>query len=360
MATQSHNSALLDLEPDTIIELYELDLGEEDGMYRFHPGKNDTVDIIFGGYSRTNAMGGPEWVDGHTYYALPIEADGFEVRGDGQLPRPKLIIANPQGIITDLIKRRSDLVGKSIIRKRVFLKFLDHANFPNNLNPFAVPDPSARFDDDIFKINRKVNEDKFQVEFELVSPLELEDIKVPARVMIANYCPWQYRGEGCLYGKRSDFENQKILMADNTEQSAENFFHLAGSCYGNLGLPVADENNKKFTDEDGYNLTLSFQGDYLKTSSYSVGDVVRIQNTSENLAKMETTDLQEEIANKPDAFYVCIQAATNKDPRYELAYWRRDQCAKTLKACKCRYVDYGTYRKGLPFGGFPSIEKYRF
>ena len=56
-----------------------------------------------------------------TYYAMPIEATNFEVRGDGQLPRPTLTIANPQGVITDAIKRRSDLVGNTIIRKRILL-----------------------------------------------------------------------------------------------------------------------------------------------------------------------------------------------------------------------------------------------
>ena len=45
MSNQSHNSSLLDLEPDTLIELYELDLGEQDGLYRFHPGKNNVKDI---------------------------------------------------------------------------------------------------------------------------------------------------------------------------------------------------------------------------------------------------------------------------------------------------------------------------
>ena len=107
MATQLHNSSLLDLEPDTIIELYELDLGEEDGLYRFHAGKNDIKDIVF---------------DSFTYYPLPIEATNFEVRGDGQLPRPKLTLANPQGAFTDVIKRRNDLIGNMIIRKRVYLK----------------------------------------------------------------------------------------------------------------------------------------------------------------------------------------------------------------------------------------------
>ena len=46
MATQAHNASLLDLEPDTIIELFELDLGEVDGIYRFHPGKNNLKDIV--------------------------------------------------------------------------------------------------------------------------------------------------------------------------------------------------------------------------------------------------------------------------------------------------------------------------
>ena len=72
MSTQSHNQSLLDLEPETIIELYELDLGEQDGVYRFHPGKNNTSDIIFGGYSeiKNNV---PVQYPGHTYFALPID-----------------------------------------------------------------------------------------------------------------------------------------------------------------------------------------------------------------------------------------------------------------------------------------------
>ena len=195
MSTQLHNSSLLDLEPDTIIELYEIDLGEEDGLYRFHAGKNDTKDIIF---------------DGFTYYSLPIEATDFEVRGDGQLPRPRLTLANPQGVFTDVVKRRNDLIGNTIIRKRVYLKFLDNENFPNNLNPYGIPDPDSRFDDDMFKINKKTNENKYYLEYELISPLELEEIKIPARIMIANYCPWRYRGIGCRYGQRSDYKNQTV------------------------------------------------------------------------------------------------------------------------------------------------------
>ena len=118
MATQAHNASILDLEPDTVIELYELDLGSSEGIYRFHPGKNDLKDIFL---SDDNGVL-------QTYYALPIQADGYEMKGDGSLPRPKILFANPQGIISDAIKNRNDLIGNLLTRKRIFLKFLDNEN----------------------------------------------------------------------------------------------------------------------------------------------------------------------------------------------------------------------------------------
>jgi len=417
MSSQSHNSALLDLEPDTLIELYELDLGEQDGLYRFHPGKNNLKNIML--RDKNGVL--------QTYFPIPIEASGFESRGDGQLPRPKMIIANPQGVITDAIKRRSDLVGNTVIRKRIFLKFLDNENFPNNFNPFAIPDPESRFDDDIFSINRKINENKYYIEFELVSPLELEDVKIPARNMIANYCGWQYRGAGCLYGKRDDFDNQSISMADGTSVSPSTFFENDNGL--NLGIPVADENNKKFNTSDGYNLTLNWVGDYEKNSvsvvvdgaqssgatsltvdalssaiakdrtvvfssgatfklneeaasgatslsgvlsgdvaddetgatKYVSGDTIKITSRVRNLSKENLSHTQEGSESAADLFFVCIsEVETSKDPRYEQEYWRADECGKNLTACKCRYFDNGEYKPGLPFGGFPSIERYRF
>ena len=65
MSTQSFNSALLDLVPDTIIELYEIDLGEQDGVFRFHPGIVSTQNLVF---------------EGHSYRSLPVDAEGFEKR----------------------------------------------------------------------------------------------------------------------------------------------------------------------------------------------------------------------------------------------------------------------------------------
>ena len=191
MATEAHNKAITDLLPDTLIELFEIQIGEGKGIKRFHPGKIVDKDIVLGG---------------HKYHCLPIEATGFESKGDGALPRPKLIIANPDGLISDIIKREDDMVGHTFKRIRIFLKFLDEVNFPERANPFGNSDPESRFDDDLYVFNRKISENKYFVEFELVSPLEVQNYKLPARIMIANYCPWKYRGIGCRYGARGDYD----------------------------------------------------------------------------------------------------------------------------------------------------------
>lgn len=190
MATEAHNKSITDLLPDTLIELFEVEVGGNIGSKKFHAGKIIDKDIVLGGV---------------TYYCLPIEATGFESKGDGTLPRPKLIISNPDGLITDLIKQEGDMVGNVFKRIRIFLKFIDEVNFPERVNPFGNSDPNSRFDDDLYIFNRKISENKYFIEFELVSPLEVENYKLPARIMVANYCPWKYRGIGCRYGSRDDY-----------------------------------------------------------------------------------------------------------------------------------------------------------
>lgn len=351
MSTQEHNSALLDLLPDTIIELFEVDLGEQDGIYRFHAGVISSDQLVFGG---------------KTYFTLPMEASGFERRGDGQLPRPIMTFANPEGIFSDILKSRKDLVGKTVARKRVFLKFLDSENFPNNFNPYAAPDPNARYQDEVYIINRKVQENKFFIEFELSSPLEMEEVKLPTRVMLSNYCPWKYRGIGCRYGQRPDFVNpEPTVHNDNitTAVKPSTLFVSGGNELGDLGIPIADNNDKMFWEDSGYGLTaITWRGDYDRTTSnYVIGDIVRIKSTIYNLAKLELADPDEDLIDEPDLFFVCIQnAPLNKDPRYEKEYWVQDQCSKLLNGCHLRYKFYGEYKRGLPFGGFPSIESFRF
>ena len=108
-------------------------------------------------------------------------------------------------------------------------------------------------------------------------------------------------------------------------------------------------------------LTGAVADDEVGTLKYVAGDVTRVKARFVNLAKEDITATDDDMGDLPDDFFVCIETvATSKDPRVTLASWRKDQCGKDLQACTCRFGLYGEYANGLPFGGFPSIEAYRF
>ena len=326
MSTQAHNQAITDLLPDTIIELYEVELGGADGIKRFHAGKLIEKDIILSEVLETDGSGSKTIKVPHTYYSIPFEVDGFESRGDGQLPRPKLTVANPKGVITDLIKRRDDIVGSLFKRIRIFLKYIDEENFPDGINPFATSDPSSRFDDDIYVFNRKITENKYLIEFELVSPLEMENAKLPARVMIANYCPWHYRGLGCRYGQRGNMKGPIALSKQGAsyfleEDAAE--FEADGSTVrgdeknlaANLGIAVADENDKEFIGAGGYDLgRLNWAYDYDHSGFTTVitGGLSNDEDTSINVGTTVKIDNVAGYTNKDEIQEIALDPATSR------------------------------------------------
>ncbi len=282
MSKEAHNKAITDLLPDTLIELYEVEAGPGMGIKRFHAGKIVDKNIIF---------------DGFSYPCLPIEADGFESKGDGTLPRPRLVVGNPDGIISDLIKRQDDMVGNKFKRIRIFLKFLDAVNFPESDNPFGTPDSDARFDDDIYIFNRKVSENKYYIEFELISPLEVENYKLPARLMIANYCPWRYRGIGCRYGQRYNDKGPETALKKQEDWGKKIFspeFFSPDRDVG--GVPMADENDKRFDDpNNGYGLSyLMWVGQY-EPEVFSTVTVSATVSTASNPTTVSVSTVPREI-----------------------------------------------------------------
>lgn len=186
------------LAPSAIIEMFEIDTAAVGGgIYRFHPGKNNLIaDLVW---------------QGNTYTAFPIEATGFEWNGRGQLPRPKLITSNVLGTISALVLANEDLIGCKVTRIRTLAKFLDAVNFPGGVNPTA--DPTAEFARDIYYVDRKGNESRDTVEFELAAALDLAGVALPRRQIIQNYCPWKYRGSECGYTGTSYFDINDTSVA---------------------------------------------------------------------------------------------------------------------------------------------------
>ncbi len=195
MMTSALSSEIQSLSPSAVIELFVLDASAIGGdVFRFHAG--------------TNALRGKLIWQAKEYLPFPVQVSGFEFSGTGQLPRPKIVVANLTGVMTTLLLELDDLLGAKFTRKRTLAKFLDGANSPSGSNPTA--DPTAEFADDIFFVDRKISENRDIVEFELASSFDLQGVKLPRRQIIQNICPWKYRGAECGYTGSSFFDANDI------------------------------------------------------------------------------------------------------------------------------------------------------
>ena len=180
-------SELQSLTPSSLIELYELELNPAlqgtNFKYFFHAGCNELNQSII-------------WQN-ISYDKYPIKAEGFDFSGSGQLPRPTLTISNLFGFVSGLIidtnkvTRKNDLAGAKFIRRRTLASSLDNANFANGVNPFGTPN-SNELPQEIFFIDRKMQENRAVVSFECVSSLELQGVRAPKRIVTRK----DFRGVG--------------------------------------------------------------------------------------------------------------------------------------------------------------------
>lgn len=206
-------SELQKINPSSIIELFELEtfanIHGSNFTYRFHAGTNalsNNGDIIW---------------DANTYTAFPIEVDGFEYNGRGQLPRPTIKVSNLFSSITAILLNvnettaGNDLAGAKLTRIRTLVRYIDAANFTGSTNPYGTPDTTAKFPDEIFYVTRKVAETRDVVEFELSAAFDLTGVRAPKRQCIANLCPWVYRSAECSYTGTDYFDEGDQSVTDS-------------------------------------------------------------------------------------------------------------------------------------------------
>lgn len=197
-------SDLQAIAPSAIIELFELELNTlQHGVnetYRFHAGTN------------LDNNGELVWA-GNAYLRFPIDADGFEYSGNGQLPRPKVRVSNILGTITALLlSLPSGLEGAKFTRIRTLARYIDGANFPGGTNPYGTPDSTAEFPREIFYVDRKSIETRDVVEYELAAAFDLAGVRAPKRQCIGNICQWEYRSTECSYTGSNYFnENDQAV-----------------------------------------------------------------------------------------------------------------------------------------------------
>jgi lambda family phage minor tail protein L len=314
------NQELFSLAPSSVVSLFEIDITNvvfETGLinvaqmssneliFRFHNNINTRINSIF-------------WQD-NEYLAVPIKAEGFEFSTQGTMPTPKLSISvNDEGIpaMTYLKQRMlqlGDIVGAQVTRIRTFAKYLDAKNYPGNSVPFGyLPNPNVELARDIFYIERKSNENRYTLEYELASLLDLEGIQLPGRRVLANRCSHTYRGRGCLYEYQS--------RHNYTEHGDATLLEFAGN-----HTTVNDERISAILERR----FLNDKGEWKFGTTYFRGDAVFIQK------------------NNVKYYFVCkINRPTVGPPN--ATYWISDQCSKTVRGCSQRFGDY------INFGGFPA------
>ena len=179
-------SELQKINPSSLIELFTVTLDSSlhgaTTVYRFHAGSN------------MNSSGELIW-DGNSYQRFPVKAEGFEFTGKGQIPRPKFTVSNALGTITALMAlvnqttSGNDLTGAKFTRIRTLARYIDAANFTGGTNRFGTPDTSSKLPDEIYFIDRKLSENRDFVEFELVSELDLLNLRLPRRQVTRDLFP---------------------------------------------------------------------------------------------------------------------------------------------------------------------------
>jgi lambda family phage minor tail protein L len=297
-------SEMLDFDPSSILDFFLL--------YYNYP--DDDFSFVAISPSSNGAEVGIIW-QGQQYLPMPIETEGFRTVGGQELPKPKIRISNKDFFMSRYIANFGDFAGKKVIRKRVFAKFLDDANFKGG-NPFGEADPDAGFPDEIYYINNKSVENKSVLEYQLATPLEMENYTIPSRGGYARYCSWIYRGYGCRYN----------------------------------GVPKTNKNGDSFGE-------LVNKGAWSKdTISYSVNDFVYIENKAYILTDEDSVDPTDTNTNEGlKVYFVCKEAHTsnaNEFPSFSKK-WEKDACKKNLTACNLRFDS------PLPFGGFAGTYEYQ-
>lgn len=284
--------------PSTLVSLFTLN------------GTNIGMQEVFNFCDMTSSSYQPIIFAGVTYAPFPILSTKFGYDGTGKPVRPSLTASNINGFVSQLLLNNQNLIGAMFIRQRVFARFLDAANWNNGVNPWGTPDPTAAYPQEIWYVNRKVQENQQIVEWELASLFETDGLKLPRRQILGNICGFKYRDPN--------------------------------TC-GYSGPPLADKNNTPFIGSFYGFSSLNNRGVWSPGSGYNAGDYVIIYSNIPQFLGLPQ-------------YYVCVLNGTSgnaSSPINNPSAWAAEQCPKSIAGCKIRFPSPQTLR----FGGMPGTSQ---
>lgn len=334
------------LSPSTLIHLFEIDtstIARDTGVITSGDLLNADSSRIFRFHNNVFLLNKSIFWQGREYIAAPIGADGFEINSAETVPTPKLQISTSNAGIESLailkqkIFEMGDLVGAKVTRIRTFLKYLDARNFPTANRPVGYdPDPNAEFPRDVFYVDRKSLENKTTIEYTLATLMDVEDVKLPGRLAVANTCTFFYRGQGCYY----EYNARRNDAVHGTSSE---------STLPELAPAVANERDELITDVVGVSAIVD-RGEYQPSTPYSRGDAIFVEKNGRK-------------------YYFVAKENSPTYPPPNVKSWESDTCSKTIRGCGRRWGTSGSVLIGvdgiglskgnLRMGAFPGMNKVR-
>lgn len=141
--------------------------------------------------------GGEDGVTDNAYkFWRRCRRDGLGM-GDQQRQRyqVQLSLSNLHGMVTGMAEDLQSLVGGTVVRRKVYARFLDAVNFVNG-NSDADPEQEVI---SRWRIEQCSELSAVSASFVLSTPTETDGAVFPGRIMLANTCTWTYRGDECGY-----------------------------------------------------------------------------------------------------------------------------------------------------------------
>ena len=363
-----------------LVTLFEIEI---DGAYAyFHAGLDEDLDNVQFLDRDGSAM--------RTYLALPILIDGMELAADGAQSRPTITMANVTSVFKNALGglTNEDLIGKTLIRRQTFRKFLKDGSQENTVtNPVTVP---TEFPIREYIIDRISAENKVSITFELASPFDLEGVTLPRRVVVGKYCSWVYQGYeqdtpvgACTWKKNGNFTvlHETGVVTDHQFYFTEDDIPLVDAATSAPAWSAATTytpvdyvthslktfvsktkeniNNEPGVEKDQWQEVYLYTTYSSSKNDYTAGDYVRYGATA---------------AEETIWRYIAPASATNQTPENRSIYWvRGDVCGKEISSCKCRFqavpiasATAGQPPRGdkntlnvLPFGAYPGSAKYK-
>ena len=165
-----------------LVTLFELEYSKGDFIY-FTAGLDESLgEVQMRDYSNNAQI--------NTYVAIPAQVKGIEYKNDGAIARPTVTIGNATTVF-------SSAIGTIDYQTFLGLKFVKRTTLKKYLYG-ETPDvnPPQEFPRDVYTMDRIKARSKVAITIEMVAPFDLEGVRIPARNILPDRCPFLYQGAG--------------------------------------------------------------------------------------------------------------------------------------------------------------------